>query len=247
MALPDTVRLILWFLPVVLQLAIAALMLRRRLIKVFPMFFVYTALMPIRDVLQFAIRDFARAYFFVYWIAEAVSILASILVSAEITERLVDSYSGFKRLLHIGFVVIGSLALAAGVYVFIYRARQESELIGMILLAETAARILQVVLLVLIILAIAYFGLTWCHYTTGIALGFGVAASLQLMLAEVRGSLQLISNNLFTFLKPAAYNLAVLIWAWYFIAAANRKVNVPNLPSTEIARWNDVLKRFLNR
>jgi len=231
----------------VLQIAIAALMFRRQLIKVFPLFFLYTVLIPVRDLLEFAIRDFPRSYFLVYWIAEAVSILASILVSGEIAERLVEPYSEFRKLLHIGFAVIGSLALGAAVYVFIYRASPGSELFSTILLAETAARILQVVLFIVVILAIRYFGLTWWHYTTGIALGFGTAASLQLMLAEVTGNLQLISKDLFTFLKPAAYNSAVLIWAWYFLVAGNRRVNVPNLPSTEIARWNDVLKGYLNR
>ena len=247
MTFAETTRLILWFLPVTLQILIAVLMLRRKLIRAFPMFFAYTVLIPVRDVLQFAIRDFPRAYFFVYWTAEAVSILASILVSGEIAERLVEPYSEFRKLLHIGFAVIGSLALAAGVYVFIHRASPGSELFSTILLAETAARILQVVLFIVVILAIRYFGLTWWHYTTGIALGFGTAASLQLMLAEVTGNLQLISKDLFTFLKPAAYNSAVLIWAWYFLVAGNRSVNVPNLPSTEIARWNDVLKGYLNR
>jgi hypothetical protein len=90
-------------------------------------------------------------------------------------------------------------------------------------------------------------GLTWQHYAVGIATGFGVYSASDLALLELRAHLHLITDGTLVLLNSTAYNVAVTIWALYFVPSRPRKVIVGGLPDTEIARWNEVLSEYLKK
>ena len=54
--------------------------------------------------------------------------------------------------------------------------------------------------------------LGWKEFSFGIALGFGVMASVQLAVSLMRSYLGAGSTPGYVLLRPLAYNLAVLIW-----------------------------------
>ena len=63
-----------------------------------------------------------------------------------------------------------------------------------IILSERSARFLQVCLLIVAIATMSRLGLTWRHYSLGIAAGFGVYAALDLVLLELRGHLHILER-----------------------------------------------------
>jgi hypothetical protein len=57
----------------------------------------------------------------------------------------------------------------------------------------------------------------------------------------------LITYETLQLLNSTAYNVAAMIWALYFVPSRPRKVIVESLPSTEIARWNEMLSEYLKK
>ena len=89
-------------------------------------------------------------------------------------------------------------------------------------------------------------GLTWHHYSLGITAGFGVYSALDLILLELRAHLHIVSDTAFVLLRPAAYNLGVLIWAYYFLRPQNGNP-VDRLPGTDLANWNQALTDHMDK
>ncbi len=115
-----------------------------------------------------------------------------------------------------------------------------------IVLLERSARFLQVCLLIVATALMSRLGLDWRHYSVGIAAGFGVYAALDLALLELRAHLHVLSDAAFVLLRPAAYNLGVAIWAFYFLRPQGGKP-VGGLPGTDLASWNNALTEHVNK
>ena len=82
---------------------------------------------------------------------------------------------------------------------------------------ERSARILQVCLLIFLISVMSRLGLTWQHYSLGNCRGIWDLFSSGSGLLQFRGYLHDLSDSTFALLGSAAYNLAVIIWAFYFL------------------------------
>src|SRR5437762_11218137 len=90
MRLSQLVSSILWLVPLSLQAAIALAILWRRLLRVFPIFFSYTVLVPVRDIILLLLPFPGNRYSFVFWWGDAVVILLSLAIirSEEHTSEL---------------------------------------------------------------------------------------------------------------------------------------------------------------
>jgi hypothetical protein len=249
MKIPHLITMTLWITPLVLQGVIAAVMLWRKLAGVFPLFFGYTALIVAREVALLFIRYSGRPYFLVYWWGEGIAVLLGLGVIVEVIWHLIRPYPFLRKFALRFFWIVAVAALAAGVLMLLLTKNlgQPGPILEAILLLERSARFLQACLLIVLILLMSRLGLTWQYYAIGIALGFGVYSAADLALLEVRANLHLIADGTFALLEPAAYNLAVLIWALYFVPTRPSKVVVERLPDTEIARWNEVLSEYLKK
>jgi hypothetical protein len=90
------------------------------------------------------------------------------------------------------------------------------------------------------------FSLTWQQYSLGIAAGFGVYSALDLILLELRAHLHLITDAAFVLWMPAAYNLGVLVWAYYFLRPRTLHL-IDRLPETDLATWQDTLSEYVKQ
>jgi hypothetical protein len=86
------IQRVLWVVPIVLQVAIATAMLRRKLVGIFPVFFGYTVLVSTRDILLFFLPNPGAAYFLVYWWGEALAVLLGLGVIFETLRHLFPPY-----------------------------------------------------------------------------------------------------------------------------------------------------------
>jgi len=235
---------ILWILPLGLQPAIAVAMLCRRLTRAFPIFFAYTVAVPARDSILLFLKYSSTSYAFVYWVGEGLAVLLGLGAILEVARHMVQPYR------FLGFL-LKALSVLAGVavpfvLVMVVLISGSDEAIESVIRLERAARLLQVCMLLVVLSLMSRLGLTWHHYTVGIAVGFGVYSALDLALLEFRGHLHFVPDPAFVLLRPAAYNLAVIIWAWYFLKSWRRKP-LNQLPDVDLHKWNHTVKGYIDQ
>src|SRR5215831_12259226 len=103
----------LWLFPLVLQVAIAAVMLWRKLAGVFPVFFAYTVVMVSRETALFFLPYSGRAYSLVYWWGEALAVLLGIGVIFETLRNILPPYPFLRLVLKLVWVLGGMAAATA--------------------------------------------------------------------------------------------------------------------------------------
>ncbi len=245
----NVIMMALWITPIVIQSIIVIVMLLRKLVATFPVFFTYSVLVPAREVLLFFVRNPSRLYFRTYWFSEAIVVALSLSVIYEVIWHLIRPYSFLRRFAFRFFWIVAAVALALGLIMFLSSSRsgEPDALFEIIILLERSVRFLQACLLIVLVLLMSRLGLTWQYYAVGIATGFGVYSASDLALLELRAHMHLITNTTLVLLNSTAYNFAVMIWALYFVPSRPRKVIVESLPNTEIARWNEVLSEYLKK
>jgi hypothetical protein len=89
-------------------------------------------------------------------------------------------------------------------------------------------------------------GLSWHQKSVGIAAGFGVYSAMALAGFELRVHLQVISPGTLALVNSIAYNLAAIIWAFYFLRPV-RVTPVEHLPNTDLAEWNGAVTDYVNQ
>jgi len=243
----SNVTMALWIMPIVIQSIIVIVMLQRKLVKVFPVFFSYSVLLPAREILLLFVPNHSNAYSRIYFFGEAIVVALSLGVIYEVIWHLIRPYSFLRRFAFRFFWIVAAVALVLGLIMFLSSSRSDPPLLEIIILAERSVRFLQACWLIVLVLLMSRLGLTWQHYAVGIATGFGVYSASDLALLELRGHLRLITNETLALLNSTAYNVAVTIWALYFVPSRQRKVVVESLPNTDIARWNEVLSEYLQK
>ncbi len=240
------VSAILWFVPLALQAAIAFVMLWRGLVKVFPVFFSYVALVTVRDVLLLLFPNTGNRYAIVFWWGDAAAILLSLGVIVETLWHLFRPYP-FLRFVFRWFWVAAVIATASALTLLRTSSPSGTDrVLELIILMERSARVLQVCLLIVLISLMSRLGLTWQHYTLGITAGFGMYAALDLALLEFRARPHLVKYSAFALLGSGAYNLAVVIWALYFLGY-RAKTPVESLPSNDLKKWNQALTEYADQ
>jgi hypothetical protein len=249
MKAPHAITVALWIAPIVIQSVIVTVMLHRKLVEIFPVFFTYSVLVPAREILLFFVRNHLNLYSRIYFFSEAIVVALSLGVIYEVIWHLIRPYSFLRRFAFSFFWIVAAVALGLGLIMFLSSSRsiQPDPLLEIIVMAERSVRFLQACWLIVLVLLMSRLGLTWQHYAVGIATGFGVFSASDLALLELQAHLHLITYETLALLNSTAYNVAVTIWALYFVASRPRKEIVESLPDMEIARWNEVLSEYLKK
>lgn len=236
-----------WLLPLLLQPTIAVAIIIRKLAPEFRWFLSYTVFVAGRDFALLLFRTNTNSYAWIYWLGEPVTIALGLAAIYEILWYLIKPYSTL-RLLGIR-LFWGSLAFAVIVGILLLRASPFAHMkpsVESARLLERSAWFIEAGVLIAFVFFISRLGLTWKHYTAGIVAGFGASAGLQLAFVELE-SLHLISGNIFALLKSAAYNCAVFIWAGYFLLPRKPIPPQTELPKSDLPRWDEVLRRYLEK
>ncbi len=239
------VKILLWIAPSILQVCIAVVMYRRALVLPFSVFFTYSLYVPGRDLMLLLLRDRPNLYSGVYWFGDGIGILLQLMVIYQVFWYLIRPYAPL-RWLGAGILVMAALSSIFCAFVLFTLTRAEKSMIELILLLERSARFVEVAVIITAMGFIWHLGLTWKHHACGILLGSGIAG-LQLLPVELRGSLHLISNATFMWLKPGIFNCAVIAWAIYFLPQRRQGTGLETLPNTDLTTWDVALRGFLHK
>src|SRR5260370_40988258 len=116
----NVIMMVLWITAIVIQSTIVTVMLLRKLVATFPVFFTYSVLVPAREVLLLFVRNPSRLYFRTYWFGEAIVVALSLGVIYEVIWHLIRPYSFLRQFAFRFFWIVAALALPLGVVIFLH-------------------------------------------------------------------------------------------------------------------------------
>ncbi len=235
---------VLSFLPVALQSAIVFVIFKRKLLTTFPLFWAYTTAVLLLDIGLLLLHYPSNLYALVYWCGEVVTISLGLAAILQTFRHLLPPYP-FLKVVMKSFLILGSGAVLAAVLLLVLTQVESSSdrLFALILLAERSVRFVEVCWLVLVIALVSHLGLSWQQYSVGIVAGFGTYSALTLAIFELRAHLHLLSDPYFVVLNSAAYNVASIIWAFYFLRPQRSSTSEP-LPEINLQDWNEAVTEY---
>jgi hypothetical protein len=205
-----------WLAGPLLQITLLTFMVRRQFHSVFPRFFSYILFQTLKSACLFvAYRYFPGSYFAAYWTGNAVSVIFAVAVMDEILRSLFKEYGGIQSL---GTTIFrwscGLLVLLAILGSWSSGEAGRDKVVAAVFAFDRSMRLMQVGLFLLLMLLCRVLRNCWRQPVFGIALGFGVFASVELILVSVVMWLGH-GHAVISLLKSASYNAVTLVWIGY--------------------------------
>ena len=244
---------LLWVIGPILLALTGGVLLKRRLVCEFPVFFAYVAFHLLRTAGLFTIHllQLRQAmsyadYFYAYWIGETVSVGLGFTVIYEIYRKAFRNYDALRQL---GAIMFGGAAVVLLVAAVLTAASAPGAdapgIVRAMVLLERSVRVMQCGLLAFLFVLSSFFGLPWRHRLFGIALGFGVFATIELAALAVRSHIGGIADTALTRVNSAAYACGVLIWVCYLLAPEPAPQYAGVVSHSDLKKWNQALLEML--
>lgn len=250
-----------WITGPLLQITLLVFMIRNGHLKAFPRFFSYILFQTLKSVCLFlTYRYFPDNYFDVYWTGNALSVIFALAVMDEILRRLFREYGGIQFL---GTTIFRwSCVLLLLVAIVGAASAGESSgdrIVAVVFAFDRSVRLMQVGIFLLLMLLSRVLKDCWKQPVFGIALGFGIFASIELVLVSF---VMLTGNDygaVVSLIKMTAYNAVTLVWIGYLRwvpepAAESNLLHMPVTAETALAadagfmlRVEDAVDRVLSR
>jgi hypothetical protein len=248
----------LWLPPYALQAAVAVIMIRRRLARDYPAFFVYTVFEPVQGIVLFGLDHTVRAnvkgvtanhYWICFWVFLVASIALRFAIIYEIFSHVLLNYRGLWELSRVLFGCTAVVLLVIAIAISAYGpANDPHPILGAVHVVNRAVSVMQTGQLLFLFLFSSYFRLSWRSYTYGIALGLGIFSSVDLATSAIRASLGPAPGNyVFDFITMTTYHCCVLLWLVYVLAPESSRQMVNTLPGDNLEHWKVELERLLLR
>ena len=220
-----------WLLGPALEITLLTFMLRRKLHLVFPRFFSYILFQVVKSGFLFVIyQRYQGSYFDAYWTGNAISVLLAVAVLDEILHHLFQKYVGIQNL---GYVIFrwacGLLLALAIVNAFSSQAATADRIVATVLSFDRSVRVMQCGLVLLLLVLCRLLRHSWRQHVFGIALGFGVFASIELILVSIVMHYGDGAAALVSLVKSAAYDGVSLIWILYL---RRQSQSIPEVSAT---------------
>jgi hypothetical protein len=239
----------LWIAPHILQIVLALLMIRRKLVREFPVFFAYTVFEIAQFLVLFVLMqlNLMKPYAVLYYGGEATSSALRFAIIYEILSKVLRNYSSLKRVKHSLFHWTTAALMVLAVLIVAYTPSMQTD--RMVIVQNVLDRTISIIqcgLLLLLLGLSRFLKLSYKSYAFGIALGLGIYDALKLLdwgLADRFGSLE--TSDWFSMVVMAAYHCSVLFWVVTLLLPQKERVRVPELSSSSLEQWNSTLERFL--
>jgi hypothetical protein len=225
-----------WVAGPALEIGLLALMVRRRLHSVFPRFFSYIIFQILKSaILFFTYHYYEKGYFDAYWTGNAISVILAVAVMDEILQHVFKEYGGAQNL---GSVIFrwacGLLLLLAIVTAFTSEQGSADRVVAAVLTFDRSIRVMQCGLFCLLMILCRLLKNCWRQQVFGIALGFGVFASIELILVSAAMRYGGSVGATISLAKSAAYDAVIILWIGYLRQQSH------SIPAVELAPRLDV-------
>ncbi len=222
-----------WLAGPLLQISLLIFMVRHKFQVEYPRFFSYILFQTLKSVCLFvAYKFFAESYFEAYWTGNTVSVIFAVTVMDEILRSLFKEYGGIQSL---GTIIFrwscGLLLLIAIIGALSSSGAAGDKVVAAVFAFDRSMRLMQIGLFLLLMLLCRLLKNCWRQPVFGIALGFGVFASVELILVSVVMWTGDSHAAMISLLKSTAYNAVTLVWIGYLRQQPQRVPHVEATPN----------------
>jgi len=233
---------VLWCAHPALQAVLVAIMFRRKLHKVFPVFFAYLVAEIAIFIVVFPLQGGSYSlFFYTYWATTGIAVFLGFKV---IHEVFLDVFRPYHTLRDLGTVLFKwaglVMLMVAGAVAASSGGGNQEPLQAGILTLQRSVRVVQVGLILFLLVFSRYLGISWRQKSFGIALGLGTYAGVELMVVAFNAAFDSARYQMMGgIINMAAYNLAILTWITYALAPNDARQPAANAAQTR--RWEDSL------
>jgi hypothetical protein len=243
--------LLLRYIPLGLLVILLLVLLVKRTYKSTPYFLAYVifgvAAGIARLITRLAVPNGPFTYSTVYWITEAGYDLLGILAMYEVVTTTTGGLLRGRR----ARAVFAALVLI-GLCLSIARSYAIPSQLGhgplsYVVIGEVAVRFVQVLVFAGLVTLVPVLGLRWRQYPFGVATGFGLNATISLLINLKYSDFGTRFKLLWAITQIVAYSVAVLIWIWFFSVPQKIETPAPELsaPSPgDLKQYKDALRRM---
>jgi hypothetical protein len=233
----------------VAAVALAALLIRRRVHRTLPLFSAYVIYSIAATALQWACVSNQQLYFKVYWLTEAGDIALAVAATCE---SFISTFRGmfviawFRRLLP-GMAIL--VALYAGWKAWIHPPLLNSPMVSLVVGLEIALRYFIAAVFLAYVIARRAFKIANSGFQYSVLLGFFLASAGMLVSAVLRSEFGTNFKLMAAWASPVGYSAALCVWLLSFVtplADEEQKVDSQiNAGSAleELRKYSSVLKK----
>ena len=240
----------LWLMASVLQSAIGYRMWNRRLYRDYPLFFAYTVTHLVRSLVLFYCYQLQTpdVYRYAYVGSEVIDAILKFGVIWELFTHIFRPYEGIRELGSALLRWSSVLLLLVAVIVAASTSGPDSDRFDAGLFAmERSVEIVQGGLLFLLFVLSSSLGLQWKQSTLGLALGFGVITSINLVTFTLRARFGMLPHEILSLISSAGYNCGLLIWLLSLYARKPVHQFQRRTSSWDVEAWNRAILDLLRR
>jgi hypothetical protein len=222
----------LYAAPCILLLLLAVIFYRRSLHRQFPIFQTFAIVQGVTTLAVYVLNvTLPQSWAPFWWKANFVHLLIEVAlkfaVIGEIFSQLLKPFPALSKLGKLMVRIVGpALVLTATWIVALSRPSDFAPVIANSHRLDLADYVIQCGMLLCILLFAAYFHLAWGRLASGIALGLGLAGSVQLATWAILSNLAVSfhQRTVLDFVNMGVYQLSVLIWFYYVLTTPKLKL-----------------------
>ena len=237
----------IWIAGIVLQVLLALVLLTRRIWQKYPLFSAYTFFTLFEAGVVYALFGNKLAYFYAFWICEAIGIVLGLAVVREIFTNVFSPHPALRKLATMIFraAVVALVVLACGV---IYEQSGNARgMVNAVLLAAEAARLVEVGLIMFLFLSSSAFGLHWRQSVFGMALGLGMFAAVDLVTVTLIGHVSATTQLAFKLARGVSFSTSLLIWLGYLLAPEHVTSSADVPKRAQLEQWNQAVMELISK
>lgn len=196
---------------------LAAILVRRKVNREFPFFFLYVISSIGFPILRLCVRGDYKFFFWLYWGTEAIYVFLALLALHEIFRKVFAAFYE-KRWFWLFFpVVVVAISILAVIYRLGSPPAQANEVISLIISLGMAVNLVQALLFVLFFVLVWFNGIGSREYPFGIVMGFAAIAIVIFSVQWARSEFGTRLNVVSSYAPAMAYILAVIVWLKTFL------------------------------
>jgi hypothetical protein len=201
---------------IALQACLAALLMRRKVQSLFPIFLSYVVFSLLASIAKLCVYSDYQTFYYLYWSTEAVAVLLSILALLEVFRWIFALFWQswwYRGFLYGSIIFMLGLAIANAI---LNPPAYMNPLSAFIYSSGIAVNFLQLTIFMVFWLLSRHLRVGFRRYAFGIMLGFGVSSfgtlSARLLRSVFGTKLAVVS----AYIPPVSYILALVFWLHVF-------------------------------
>jgi hypothetical protein len=191
-------------------------MLRRDLVRRFPVFFTSIAFDLLREMAFPAVAHYsAHAYEYCYWISLPVEYVIAFGVMWEAFRYAFGTDAKIPPTALRPFLLATAVLMGLAAFLILYPDIPTSNLKGLVLILDRSIDLLRCGMLLFLWIFAARLGISWQHHVWGIVCGLGIYSAIGLIVAAVHAITNTISGDWLGHFLHFSYFGATIVWTVY--------------------------------